>query len=157
MEKNFYPRPPGGGRPGTSRTTFAVVIFLSTPSGWRATCGARMASRLADIFIHALRVEGDVKLLLVLEVFGVFLSTPSGWRATTGNVTGVHTHWIFIHALRVEGDLRAGYGSANRYPIFIHALRVEGDDLSIYLWYNLGDFYPRPPGGGRRQNNDAMV
>ena len=35
--------------------------------------------------------------------------------------------------------------------ISIHALRVEGDvDLSIYLWYNLINFYPRPPGGGRR-------
>ena len=34
---NFYPRPPGGGRPPWSRSAGAISGFLSTPSGWRAT------------------------------------------------------------------------------------------------------------------------
>ena len=34
---NFYPRPPGGGRPMSPSTTGIVPGFLSTPSGWRAT------------------------------------------------------------------------------------------------------------------------
>ena len=37
LEKNFYPRPPGGGRQGASITSSTVSGFLSTPSGWRAT------------------------------------------------------------------------------------------------------------------------
>ena len=34
---------------------------------------------------------------------------------------------------------------------------MEGDDLSIYLWYNLDNFYPRPPGGGRHAGIDYGV
>ena len=56
-----------------------------------------------------------------------FLSTPSGWRATRrtagcGSVCG-----ISIHALRVEGDLSTGLPQKQK-----------------------SNFYPRPPGGGRR-------
>ena len=55
----FYPRPPGGGRPRLSPNSAQRSIFLSTPSGWRATLTALIASPVA-----------------------LFLSTPSGWRAT---------------------------------------------------------------------------
>ena len=36
-------------------------IFLSTPSGWRATYHNMAAEIVGDISIHALRVEGDSK------------------------------------------------------------------------------------------------
>ena len=55
----FYPRPPGGGRLFHLQTVWAKLIFLSTPSGWRAT----------------------YEVLCKLAAF-LFLSTPSGWRAT---------------------------------------------------------------------------
>ena len=35
-------------------------------------------------------------------------------------------------------------------PISIHALRVEGDHLRYASTAEAPDFYPRPPGGGRR-------
>ena len=35
--RNFYPRPPGGGRPFWTLTSARLIPFLSTPSGWRAT------------------------------------------------------------------------------------------------------------------------
>ena len=57
------------------------LLFLSTPSGWRAT-------------YHASVAWGWDK----------FLSTPSGWRATIGYLEGYQEHKISIHALRVEGD-----------------------------------------------------
>ncbi len=123
---DFYPRPPGGGRPSASGP---VCLF-------------------AGISIHALRVEGDVPDLYIMQRGG----------------------WISIHALRVEGDtFRAARGP--RTPISIHALRVEGDNavpdafqqrkISIHALRVEGDlpqsprsstrsdFYPRPPGGGR--------
>ena len=57
----FYPRPPGGGRPWSGvQQIISGVWFLSTPSGWRATQGRRLAE-LGALW---------------------FLSTPSGWRAT---------------------------------------------------------------------------
>ena len=59
---DFYPRPPGGGRP--------------------VTCVERAHN--VEISIHALRVEGDNSALQPQCTFTVFLSTPSGWRATWG-------------------------------------------------------------------------
>ena len=59
-----------------------------------------------------------------------FLSTPSGWRATRHYVRRAQKIiYISIHALRVEGD---------------NIIRVE-------YRYRV-DFYPRPPGGGRRSS-----
>ena len=192
---NFYPRPPGGGRHTYSTLIFRSSIFLSTPSGWRATSSTSVApspskflstpsgwratsSELRGctgltISIHALRVEGDLfntcctpgqnKISIhALRVEGDVI-TPAGV---------VYRVYISIHALRVEGDYKHFFNRFAKVKISIHALRVEGDDipkadqangdgflstpsgwratdLSIYLWYNLDNFYPRPPGGGR--------
>ena len=38
---NFYPRPPGGGRRVYGINNPSEGIFLSTPSGWRATFGIK--------------------------------------------------------------------------------------------------------------------
>ena len=57
---DFYPRPPGGGRPIDVSVTNPLFRFLSTPSGWRATRHyVRQAQKIIYISIHALRVEGD--------------------------------------------------------------------------------------------------
>ena len=45
QRSNFYPRPPGGGRPDRAARTVTASEFLSTPSGWRATCGASRRGR----------------------------------------------------------------------------------------------------------------
>ena len=37
------------------------LLFLSTPSGWRATVCAKRDASYISISIHALRVEGDSK------------------------------------------------------------------------------------------------
>ena len=148
---NFYPRPPGGGRPMSPSTTGIVPGFLSTPSGWRATSsctpahsrrpyfyprppgGGRLRSEMKVvearyISIHALRVEGDPTMSAIsLNRSRLFLSTPSGWRATD----------LILFAARYAG-------------ISIHGLRVEGDTKSaVAIHWNRKDFYPRPPGGGR--------
>ena len=102
---DFYPRPPGGGRPLGHGRSLCAAKFLSTPSGWRATTEQLYTAMENDISIHALRVEGDVeynivnvteqmhfyprppgggRLILADESkrLTIFLSTPSGWRAT---------------------------------------------------------------------------
>ena len=79
-------------------------IFLSTPSGWRATSKAVKPPNNHRISIHALRVEGDVKRVARLYRLNGFLSTPSGWRATVSVIIIQATCRISIHALRVEGD-----------------------------------------------------
>ena len=160
--RNFYPRPPGGGRHLLALPLPSTSEFLSTPSGWRATALFEQRKVLVlGISIHALRVEGDHPDFqrvsedpdfyprppgggrqIVLDFFSgsfVFLSTPSGWRATAG--AGGHHHErnaISIHALRVEGDLYF-FQFLNNPVISIHALRVEGDG-AVFILYP-GGFY----------------
>ena len=61
------------------------LLFLSTPSGWRATVTINQQDQDA-----------------------IFLSTPSGWRATAETADSVQKIDISIHALRVEGDSKNG-------------------------------------------------
>ena len=128
----FYPRPPGGGRPQYDRAVrLRSYYFYPRPPG-----GGRQIKvinhRIADLIsIHALRVEGDY-----LHFLAFFLRC------------------ISIHALRVEGDMRA----KRKCPglrISIHALRVEGDYPREPMAPRVCDFYPRPPGGGRRVPGQA--
>ena len=81
------------------------LLFLSTPSGWRATLIYILNNRVIRYFyprppgggrpksgvhgvapscisIHALRVEGDFWDKSETYIDTEFLSTPSGWRAT---------------------------------------------------------------------------
>ena len=114
-------------------------------------------SRDREIPIHALRMEGDTCIISL----------------KTGAVN------ISIHALRVEGD-HTRHPPQGRQKISIHALRVEGDAVSCasfavsaaFLSTPSGwratrkrghggdrprNFYPRPPGGGRRFSRCFVV
>ena len=74
--------------------------------------------------------RGGRQLRFVVHCQGsLFLSTPSARRATHPCRGAIPAGSISIHALREEGD-RA---TARRYPFS-------------------GDFYPRPPRGGRRSS-----
>ena len=125
---DFYPRPPGGGRPAQ---TFRRGSF-------------------AKISIHALRVEGDEYRYIFSAIMSRFLSTPSGWRATRHAADRAAGGRISIHALRVEGDLRIDrpkledrrfLSTPSGWRATIRAQCHRQDDHY---------FYPRPPGGGRR-------
>ena len=62
-----------------------LILFLSTPSGWRATTINANCPGDDEISIHALRVEGDY----------------------INKLEETHRN-ISIHALRVEGDSKNG-------------------------------------------------
>ena len=62
IRKDFYPRPPRGGRPSRLPQTYTEYIFLSTPSARRATSKALCKTLSKAISIHALREEGDNSL-----------------------------------------------------------------------------------------------
>ena len=80
--RDFYPRPPRGGRPVD-----------------------RHASRcFVHISIHALREEGDTLRRCGSSLASRFLSTPSARRATCWLRGTCPPHPISIHALREEGD-----------------------------------------------------
>ena len=81
------------------------------------------------ISIHVLREEGDRVRVAGEFPRQEFLSTPSARRATLSNRLWLGRLFISIHALREEGDV-------NLRPR--RAL--------------IGNFYPRPPRGGRPTN-----
>ena len=171
--KNFYPRPPWGGRPAAfwpafvpdeisihalrgegdgvfSRLPWRDINFYPRPP-WGGRLRNVPLDQLSDeISIHALRGEGDMTKITTVQSIPQFLSTPSVGRATRrGRPLGC-PHGISIHALRGEGDLGRGNGRVFR-PISIHALRGEGDGRGESAGAAGGDFYPRPPWGGRRE------
>ena len=147
---DFYPRPPGGGRPplfshspcntpisihalrveGDSllrRFSKAVLQFLSTPSGWRATARAQRFGRIFCISIHALRVEGDRRRFSGSIKDNPFLSTPSGWRATGDHAVLQRGSVDFYPRPPGGGRPAIVRSPIPDFPISIHALRVEGD------------------------------
>ena len=123
---DFYPRPPGGGRHVTLLTNSTLSIFLSTPSGWRATSLHRRCRTKAPNFYP--RPPGGGRLT---ELFG-----PCG------------IGWISIHALRVEGDVFFRFVNF-LLCISIHALREEGDSAVVHRDNDFQHVETRPPGGGR--------
>ena len=105
--RDFYPRPPRGGRHAATPDLEYILQFLSTPSARRATRHADNRGLVNAISIHALREEGDAVAvcrqllteyfyprpprggrhyrLVRLAKFDEFLSTPSARRATVSN------------------------------------------------------------------------
>ena len=59
---HFYPRPPGGGRPSRSSSKKYSTLFLSTPSGWRATA-SRSINRIRMRYFYP-RPPGGGRLSL---------------------------------------------------------------------------------------------
>ena len=129
-------------------SSITICEFLSTPSARRATNRPRHHRRRGPISIHALREEGDFLtpapmprrpnfyprpprggrhyLTNMSMAYFQFLSTPSARRATSKSRPSIKPETF----LSTPSARRA-----TRYP---------GGDGS-----RLGDFYPRPPRGGR--------
>ena len=123
---DFYPRPPRGGRRGSSPAMDGPLVFLSTPSARRATLQAGDDDRALGISIHALREEGDVQPADRQVGLVEFLSTPSARRATA-----------FPPFCR-SGETFLSTPSARRATQWLQHI------LARHLY-----FYPRPPRGGR--------
>ena len=100
----FYPRPPRGGRLVCDWKEKARDEFLSTPSARRATATVLGQNFVRLISIHALREEGDLKLLdcYIYQCISIHALREEGDRRRHLLYNGVH---ISIHALREEGDV----------------------------------------------------
>ena len=126
--KNFYPRPPRGGRPRCAcRSRSGNYFYPRPPRGGRRSTLRRMQDH-RKISIHALREEGDPSLPDAAHYRNAFLSTPSARRATEVK-KGVN---IVFEFLSTPSARRATPSSTSSPPKEDH-------------------FYPRPPRGGRQQ------
>ena len=125
-QRNFYPRPPRGGR----RTAIPDKpvrrdFYPRPPRGGRLPCGTY-------------RGTGRT-----------FLSTPSARRATALVDLDTPKSEISIHALREEGDARSADGRRTARDFYPRPPR-GGRLLRASTARRFGNFYPRPPRGGRR-------
>ena len=82
----FNPRPPRGGRPGTSMPRSSCIRFQSTFSMQRVTVQMLLLLLMFGISTHIFREEGDVAGHRRPTPHRKFQSTPSARRAT--KVTG---------------------------------------------------------------------
>ena len=120
--RNFYPRPPRGGR--------------------QNPCEAVQEAQ--EISIHALREEGDSMLEAISEPVVLFLSTPSARRATT---TPQEMIAYFLGFLSTPSARRATLillGELLELCISIHALREEGDNKIAGPYDNVLVFLSTP-------------
>ena len=103
--RNFYPRPPRGGRLACADGKQLEELFLSTPSARRATRPAGHPAGRTGISIHALREEGDktVRRCCWIRNRHFYPRPPRGGRPAVV-VTASAGGDISIHALREEGD-----------------------------------------------------
>ena len=157
--RDFYPRPPRGGRPGETRKIRRTQRFLSTPSARRATHLNAVCCCFFPISIHALREEGDP--LSHRQVPGAagyfyprpprggrrgrgldhqlvqqFLSTPSARRATQ-YCRYCSLAVLFLSTPSARRATTAPMVSTHGPAISIHALREEGDRrVSIMRMHN---------------------
>ena len=151
MHRNFYPRPPQGGR----RIRYAPISvgkeFLSTPSARRATRVGSTSLVTHRLFLStpSARRATHAGAFTAVSVRDFYPRHPRGGRPALGALEGVYGR-ISIHALREEGDASAAVDnhngaeflstpSARRTTAFlvdlealllqisIHALREEGD------------------------------
>ena len=144
--------------------------FLSTPSARRATQGWHHDHHGQQISIHALREEGDRCFFVFAQSFIISIHAlreegdQFPYRGEPFSNISIHAlreegdregrgqlilSGISIHALREEGDVEVCSPGKSR-AISIHALREEGDGCGQSCGPAGGDFYPRPPRGGRR-------
>ena len=103
--RNFYPRPPRGGRLQQARKRREAEEFLSTPSARRATSIIPPGAFSHKNFYPRPPRGGRLVDLILFDII----------------------HLISIHALREEGDVSKRRTLRQAQTISIHALREEGD------------------------------
>ena len=171
--RNFYPRPPRGGRRRGQQARGVTKVFLSTPSARRATRRRARRNGVGAISIHALREEGDSNTSYqramadmisihalreegdaIIVSVGLILSNfyprpPRGGRRLVGT-DDCESHDISIHALREEGD----FVLCDRFSSFLRFLSTPSARRATSTLAGVvtlaSHFYPRPPRGGRR-------
>ena len=124
-------------------------VFLSTPSGWRATLTPRLSGGKIGFLSTPSGWRATYYCMMILAIYAVFLSTPSGWRATErGYMLTTFSKFLSTPSGWRATRLCSSSDISSRFlstPSGWRATRFE-------LWARHGerDFYPRPPGGGRR-------
>ena len=147
--RNFYPRPPRGGRRIVQPFRSKPFGFLSTPSARRATTYRKEQPSALTISIHALREEGDrLDTISNISRTHFYPRPPRGGRRTCGRHGQSLRHFY-------PRPPRGGRRPEQHYHFalekFLSTPSARRATLSVLCsHFGCADFYPRPPRGGRR-------
>ena len=146
--RNFYPRPPRGGRRQQAVVTALrkLDFYPRPPRGGRRNPHAQGADR-KDISIHALREEGDQWSAAVVGWLRDFYPRPPrGGRPPhpAGRLEGYH---FYPRPPRGGRHLGCSQMSIHKY-FYPRPPRGGRPAVRLLLWSSF-NFYPRPPRGGR--------
>ena len=153
--KNFYPRPPRGGRHDTigGQNVYTIISIHALCEEGDAT-GIPSSKVLRDFYPRPPR-GGRPRQRQQQTEHGKFLSTPSARRATAHkcpHCAGLH---ISIHALREEGDL-PWLSLCSAIGKFLSTPSARRATDAPLIWAtSLMYFYPRPLRGGRQPSVSA--
>ena len=148
-------------------------IFLSTPSARRATERPIRQALELSISIHALREEGDDRGTAPSgsrryfyprplrggrqhaacgdHAVGLFLSTPSARRATAPAESGMGLRAVFLSTPSARRATRASLEPHDALTRFLSTPSARRATWAFSMaFFHAGNFYPRPPRGGRR-------
>ena len=122
--RNFYPRPPRGGRPSMFRSfPCSMVVFLSTPSARRATFEDNKHTMSLKLLLSTPSARrATCSSCCIISTKPGFLSTPSARRATAKT----ETKSLFSNKLyNILHEFRRAliYNGSKNYPN--HAKRLE--------------------------------
>ena len=169
--KNFYPRPPRGGRPPLFYSSVSISGFLSTPSARRATDCSEINRDTEFISIHALREEGDPSTRPAGAAWWYFYPRPPRGGRPLGNDSGAVTN-AFLSTPSARRATRAVMRASQAAIVFLStpsarratSILLRASTVSKFLSTPSarratrssalrrrcpGYFYPRPPRGGR--------
>ena len=124
--KDFYPRPPRGGRRYKIITMQPSLLFLSTPSARRATCsGATLSTGQANFYPRPPR-GGRRQSQPVRRSAGYFYPRPPRGGRLQDFITARRSEDFYPRPPR-GGRREQHQNHPATAPISIHALREEGD------------------------------
>ena len=149
--RNFYPRPPRGGRRTSSSPTAPPRPFLSTPSARRATRQSSIIwSERLNFYPRPPR-GGRHSFAICLSSFAYFYPRPPrGGRRTSSSLTSRQSN--FYPRPPRGGRPRKAAGLPPR-PIFLSTPSARRATTIVPSTFAMGsNFYPRPPRGGRHRH-----
>ena len=150
--RNFYPRPPRGGRRnGSWPNKASISYFYPRPPRGGRRCPAALPQHHLPISIHALREEGDIGSI---SRGGLTKISIHALREE-GDICGptAHTAMTYFYPRPPRGGRQIALDHGNPEQIFLstpsarRATRFSGRSAERDQ-----HFYPRPPRGGRPQS-----
>ena len=146
---HFYPRPPRGGRQVCPSSKRLMRSFLSTPSARRATCPRRCPRwRRGYFYPRPPRGGRPVRVSFPFGQENFYPRPPRGGRRMRRNSTPRPSRFLSTPSARRATSVTPGSSSSTALFLSTPSAR-RATAAAIHGRGLAGDFYPRPPRGGR--------